>query len=452
MQRLGLGAILCEILTGSPPYVAAGGSDVYAKAQRADLAECFARLDLCGADEGLLRLARQCLAAAAKDRPRNAGVVAAELARYRESAELRLHRAEIARAEAQARAIEERKRRRVQLALAGCVLLTTLLTGGGLFWAVQERAAREREALRAGAETERTAAVALGRAEQLREQAIHAEPKSLAAAEQNLALWQRALAAVEQAEAAIAAGDANRETCARVKDLRGRLEDGARRGEAALRVARLLAGLDEARLARSDPGNGEQIFNNRAASAAFQRAFAAFGLDVIHLPPEDSAAGLRPLEPGPRTAVALGLDYWAACADDGKVSRRLLAVAAAIDEDSWRQRFRKAQRPEIAGIAGRGGDDPRSAGGQPEPLGRRPGGGRRKQTAIRTLSRASLLYPEDFWTHFRYAEQLHRMEGNERRGAIHEMLGHAWAAVAARSQCPNAYQLFACCLVRAGAR
>src|SRR5262245_17789013 len=49
----GLGAILCMILTGKPPYVAADAEAVRLMAVRAKLADAFARLDACGADADL---------------------------------------------------------------------------------------------------------------------------------------------------------------------------------------------------------------------------------------------------------------------------------------------------------------------------------------------------------------------------------------------------------------
>jgi len=86
----GLGAMLCEILTGHPPYRGATDLEILYKATHADLAEAFARLGACGAAPELIRLALSSLATPATDRPRDAGVLAAELAAHRESIVVRL--------------------------------------------------------------------------------------------------------------------------------------------------------------------------------------------------------------------------------------------------------------------------------------------------------------------------------------------------------------------------
>jgi serine/threonine-protein kinase len=115
----GLGAILCEVLTGKPPYVGRSAEEVRRKACNGDLAEATVRLDACGADAELIVLTRSCLAAEAIDRPKDAQAVADGLTAYLNGVQERLHQAELAEAEAKAKATEDAKRRRLTLALAG---------------------------------------------------------------------------------------------------------------------------------------------------------------------------------------------------------------------------------------------------------------------------------------------------------------------------------------------
>src|SRR5262249_34094268 len=138
----GLGAILCQILTGAPPYTGGGPSAVFARAVRADLADALGRLDACGADAELIGLAQRSLAADAEGRPRDAGAVAAEVTAYLESVEARVRRADLERAQSEVRAEGERRRRRLVVALAASVLLAAGAAAGGWVWVAQERAGR----------------------------------------------------------------------------------------------------------------------------------------------------------------------------------------------------------------------------------------------------------------------------------------------------------------------
>jgi serine/threonine-protein kinase len=101
----GLGAMLCEILTGQPPFVGKS-AEAQRKAQTARLDDAFARLHGCCADVELVGLAKHCLAAEPWDRPRSAQEVSEAVSAYQRSVAERLRQAELARAAEAARAGE----------------------------------------------------------------------------------------------------------------------------------------------------------------------------------------------------------------------------------------------------------------------------------------------------------------------------------------------------------
>src|SRR5262249_52916939 len=75
----GRGAILCQILTGRPPYCGDSPREVRDMAQHADLADALGRLEACGADGELVALAKNYLAADPAVRPADAGIVAKQI-------------------------------------------------------------------------------------------------------------------------------------------------------------------------------------------------------------------------------------------------------------------------------------------------------------------------------------------------------------------------------------
>jgi tetratricopeptide (TPR) repeat protein len=142
----GLGAILCEILTGKPPYVGRSSEEVRRKACNGAQTDALERLDACGADQELIALTKACLSPEAMDRPKDAQAVAERLTAYLDGVQERLQAAQRERAVALAREAEQRKRRKVQLALAAAVV--ALLLGGGAFafWRnAQAQVVRQRE-------------------------------------------------------------------------------------------------------------------------------------------------------------------------------------------------------------------------------------------------------------------------------------------------------------------
>ena len=78
-QRDNASLVLCEVLTGKPPYRDDEERTVV-QAAKARLQPAYDSIAACGADEELKRLCLECLAATQQDRPNNAEEVAAAVA------------------------------------------------------------------------------------------------------------------------------------------------------------------------------------------------------------------------------------------------------------------------------------------------------------------------------------------------------------------------------------
>ncbi|MEZ6036342.1 MAG: tetratricopeptide repeat protein [Planctomycetota bacterium] len=115
-----LGAMLCEILTGAPPYTGSG-ADTLTMAAMASLDDAYARLDACGADPELITLARRCLIPAPAARPRNAEVVAKVVHEHLVSVQTRAAQARVEAAEAEVRAEGLRRAQRLGIALTTAI-------------------------------------------------------------------------------------------------------------------------------------------------------------------------------------------------------------------------------------------------------------------------------------------------------------------------------------------
>ena len=140
-----LGSILAEILTGSPAFTGRSSGEIVRKAARGDTGDAISRLDGCGAESELITLAKDCLAAEPEDRP------ARRQCRLRTDHGLpggRSGAGERGRALASrrawpcAKAIEERRRGKVQVALAASVLALSIVVGLAATAYLHQRQAR----------------------------------------------------------------------------------------------------------------------------------------------------------------------------------------------------------------------------------------------------------------------------------------------------------------------
>jgi serine/threonine-protein kinase len=319
----GLGAILCEILTGRPPFVGSAREEIRAQAARGDLADALGRLETCGADAELIDLARSCLGPERDKRPRNAGEVAGRMAAYLAGVQERLKAAEMARVAARTKAVEEQKRRRLIVALAAVVLGLVVLGGGG--WTYMARQRAERRAI-----TERGVTTALAEAGVWRDQAR----KATAAG--NLDHWATALAAARHAHDLAAQGQADAALRDHVNAELAALE---REQHEAQAERRLLDQLETIRGSRSEH------WDPKRTDAEYAAAFRAFGIDLDQLDPKEAGKGIA--QRSAAVELASYLDEWASRRRKARGQKdeaswhRLLQAAQAADPDPWRVALRE---------------------------------------------------------------------------------------------------------------
>jgi len=391
-----LGAILCEILTGAPPYVGTTQEILEAAAQ-AELDDALERLDACGADPVLIKSAKQCLMAAPAARPADAGVLAERVHAYVVSSEERAHRAEVEATEARVRAEEDRKARRLTLALGAAVVAIVLVGSGGWLWVQNERSTQQ------AIEAERREELA-ERDRLLREE-VNAALND-AAVFQGAESWDEAIVAAERARALAEGGEAGAELIASVDATLAALNEGLagaeRREEFRRDTQRLVAELRE--VARPD----EQL-EDEDKDRQFRETFLAHGIDLDGVKLEGAAEQLT--RRGLGSEVALALDAWGEVRrlrEDEDGALRLLELAHRIDPDPDRAHLREAMAvrdlEELRYLAEEGFE------GQPAStwalLGASLARLEDRDLALEVFRTGLGLHPEDFELHYLLAAQL----------------------------------------------
>ena len=315
-----LGAILCELLTGKPPYDGAH-SDVFIQAAQAQLKDAHARLDECDADADLVDLARRCLAPLRGERPTDAGEVGDAVLRHLSAIEERAHRAELSALRASERAeraelvaVEQRRARKQSVLLAATILCVLLLGGGGYVLFDQRKQARIEEARVAVGQT-------LGDAEQALDRRD----------------WPRAMAAAEKAVALSRDGDdalRSRADNVLAEIHTAQKEQAARRAQRN-REQKLLETIEEARLARA------KDYGTKGFDAAMTALLKKHGIDISA--PEHAARVIQSRWPGIRVQLAGALDEWAWLrAERNEDAQHLVAIANRIDGNKARRQLRAA--------------------------------------------------------------------------------------------------------------
>lgn len=354
-----LGAMLCEVLTGSPPFAEDGPTpllDVLSRTRQADLSGACDRLAHCGADAELIALARECLSPQPPGRPTDGGAVAERVAAHLAGLQERLRQAELGKARADARAEGERGRRRLTVGLAVAVLALAVL-GAGTGLLVQKRHAEQ-------ASREQAAELTLSRAAELRARGR----------------WPEALTVLEQARQHLAHDEA---LTHRVSQAVAELE--------------LIGRLEAIRL-RAATWTGRS-FGGEQADREYEAEFRAAGLGTPDEDVENVASRIR--ASAVRLALVAILDDWAARAVNR--ARWARAVAAAADSDDWGRRLRTEWQDveslrRLARAAPLSSLSPHLLG----ILGWNLGGGE----SVTWLRAAQQRHPADFWVNFLLAKRL----------------------------------------------
>jgi serine/threonine-protein kinase len=319
-----LGASLCEILTGRPPYEGTDQEPTLMLAARAKLDPARERLAACDADPALKQLCLDCMLPARDARPRDAEAVARAVHDYLSSVEDRAHTAELAATASRIQANEQRRRLRLTVALALAVIAAVLLGGGGWYWLQRERSQRA-EQLRLAVEAEFGTSLQSAQAGDVAA-ALEAARRAAAlaqAGDSEPTLRERAAQFVAQAELAASAAADERTRLQQDERLRQRLVE--------LRLEQIPA-----------LGNRER---ETELHAQFLQAFRDYGVDLDG--PQITPALERMRERHIAEEVALALD------DLGRLRRILFgpqsvecqrtgALAMDLDPEPLRMRLRQA--------------------------------------------------------------------------------------------------------------
>jgi tetratricopeptide (TPR) repeat protein/tRNA A-37 threonylcarbamoyl transferase component Bud32 len=382
-----LGAILCVLLTGKPPYVAPTKAEVYRQAKEAALTDAYSRLEACGADAELQQLAKACLTPELAERPRHAGLVAEAVAVHQARVQERLRQAEVARAQALVKVQEERKRRRMTLVAAAAVVL--LLLGGGVTgWWYQQQAAQQQRRL---GEAHKGIEASLNEARKLREAGLMQVDNPSAWGSTLAAAWT----ALKHARTLLAQEPELAETV---------LVQQAQQAQAELEADRkdwqLLTVFDQVRLEQSQWDHQRRRFKLAESYPRLQQALADYGLAIGGLKAEEAAARLRQRPAAVQPYVRAVL--WECLAwgpKEQNAQRQWLAAVLAVDADPWLKQFWQAvakrawaKVEQLAAHAEVGRYHPAVLVGLADILPEEAGA-----SAVLLLRRTQQQYPGDFW-------------------------------------------------------
>ncbi len=324
-----LGGILCEILTGAPPHLPESGVHAATIAAKGDMKDAVTRISAADGPREIKELSIWCLEPVVASRPRNAFIVADVVASYIDKLEEDLQGAKIETQAAHHKLIEERKARRLTMALGALVILV-LLVSGGLWW--NWITARNEDLIEMRTNFEGA----------LRTANLRSQEKS----------WDAMEEALRRADLILLRDNGPKDLHTKLALTREQLSSHKKaalaKEKASLAQETFAKEIDHIRqLPIDDPNVGRK---------EYAAAFTTFGIDMEKHSPESAFRRLDPQPPYLRRKILAALDDWAARerqAGGRSASTRnmkaqgpeslwskLVSTSQLLDTDPWRRRLR----------------------------------------------------------------------------------------------------------------
>ncbi len=426
----GLGAMLCEILTGQPPFSGTDRAALLAQTTRGELSPAMERIDRCGADSDLIALAKSCLAVDPDNRPDTAAEVAKAISAHAAGTEARLRQAELVRAAAESRSLADRRAQKLTAGLAFAGVAFAVLLAVGTIWYQRDRVERVAEQQRKAASVEQEIRVELQKATELDLQArglVNDPPR-----------WEAALAGALSA-ARRASHLSRAEDIPIDPRLQAEVASTMTTVEDDERDRQLVATLEAIRMVPTGFYDEATTGDRFHAAPKYRAAFAAGGLDAPGASMSMATEWLTRRPPFVRAALMAMLDDWLAgyaYDDTDSTAIWLRDVLRAVETDPWMARIRDIRyRPQLAlNDLNRLVDEADLTAHPPAAyyllaMDLSAAGDTRK--AIAFLRRAQLHHPGDFWLNFLLGRKLSTIKQHS------EAIGYYQAARVARPNDPG---------------